>query len=51
METLTEFRLAEIRDAIREQNDILEQIRDAIWNLPDKILEKSSDVDNGWWED
>lgn len=52
METLTERRLAEIRDAIIEQNAILESIRDSILDLPEKIIKASvSDDYEGWWED
>ena len=52
METLTEIRLAEIRDAIIEQNAILESIRDSILDLPEKIKTYLVPDDNeGWWED
>lgn len=50
-ETLTERRLEEIRDAIIEQNTILESIRDSILDLPEKIRKASIPDDEGWWED
>ena len=43
--------LDEIRDAIIEQNAILESIRDSILDLPERIIKSRVPDDEGWWED
>ena len=50
-ETLTEIRLAEVRDAIIKQNAILESIRDSILDLPEKIKKSMVPDDEGRCED